>query len=138
MSKENEEFDSVYTYTIAGRPISQKNSKTIVCRGNRPRMITNNNVRLWKESAIKQLIEQRERSGAPVIPRGVEMEVRIISFLDKGQAIDSDNLAAGPLDAMEKAGIYPNDYWVRCVISDRRKDFNFPRVEIHISKYKET
>lgn len=130
--------DEVYTYTIVGTPVSQKNSKTIVCRGRIPRMITNKNVREWKESAITQLKEQMELSGAVVIPKGVELEVRIVSYMAKGQAIDADNLAAGPLDAMEKAGIYLNDYWVRCVISDRRKDVNFPRVNIEIRKYKET
>jgi len=130
--------DDIFTYVIIGKPVSQKNSKTITCRGKFPRMITNKNVRDWKKSAIAQLEEQMERSGAEVIPKGVELEVRIVSYMGKGQAIDADNLAAGPLDAMEKAGIYLNDYWVRCVISDRRKDVNFPRVEILIRKYRET
>ena len=129
--------DDIYIYVIIGKPVSQKNSKTIVTKGKFPRMITNKNVRDWKNSAIIQLKEQMERTGAAVIPKGVELEVRIVSYMAKGQAIDADNLAAGPLDAMEKAGIYLNDYWVRCVISDRRKDVNFPRVEIQIRKYKE-
>ncbi|MAH48922.1 hypothetical protein CMI37_24050, partial [Candidatus Pacearchaeota archaeon] len=72
----------------------------------------------------------------PAIAHKTEMQIKITSYLDKGQAIDVDNLAAAPLDAMEKAGVYKNDYWVRCIISSRKKDWVNPRVEIEITKYK--
>ena len=65
------------------------------------------------------------------------MEAEIISFLGKGQSIDSDNLASGPLDAMQQAGVYKNDYWVKRITSDRMKDHENPRVTIHLKNYEE-
>ena len=81
--------------------------------------------------------EETNNSFGVTIPSGVEMEAEFVSYLGKGQSIDSDNLAAGPLDAMEEAGIFQNDYWVRRSSSERMKDPENPRVIIYLKNYEE-
>jgi len=133
----------VWKFTIFGKPISQKNSKRVGLAKGRAYMYTPANVKKWHKSAVHQLEAQLLESrnpGAqlvPAIPNKTEMEIKIISYLAKGQSIDVDNLAAAPLDAMQTAGIYSNDYWARCIISSRKKDWVNPRVEIEITKYRE-
>jgi len=138
---EDDEF--VWKFTILGKPVSQKNSKRVgVAKGGRAYMYTPANIKAWHKDAVQQLgvqlLANTESKLDPVmpIPDKTEMEIKIISYLAKGQAVDVDNLAAAPLDAMEKAGVYKNDYWVRCIISSRKKDWENPRVEIEITKYK--
>ncbi len=128
--------DFIWKFTILGKPVSQKNSKRVGIAKGRAYMYTPSNVKVWHSSALQQLGVQLLENDYPPIPDKAEMEVKIISYLDKGQAVDVDNLAAAPMDAMQKAGIYKNDYWVRCVISSRKKDWKNPRVEIEITKYK--
>ena len=129
--------DFIWKFTILGKPVSQKNAKRVgVAKGGRAYMYTPVSVKAWHKSAVHQIGVQLLENDYPTIPHKTEMEVRIISYLDKGQAIDVDNLAAAPLDVMEKAGVYKNDYWVRCIISSRKKDWVNPRVEIEITKYK--
>jgi len=137
--------DFIWKFTILGKPVSQKNAKRVgVAKGGRAYMYTPVNIKAWHKSAVHQIGVQlleikaslEHAKDYPIIPHKEEMEIRIVSYLDKGQAIDVDNLAAAPLDAMEKAGVYKNDYWVRCIISSRKKDWVNPRVEIEITKYK--
>ena len=132
----------VWEFQIIGKPVSQKNAKRVGVSRGRAYMYTPKDIKRWHESAERQLraqvIEQEDAGKYYDIPEKTELEVKIISYLDKGQAIDVDNLAAAPLDAMQKAGIYNNDYWVRCVISARKKDWINPRVEIKIREYRES
>ena len=135
--------DFIWKFTILGKPVSQKNAKRVgVAKGGRAYMYTPVSVKAWHTSAVHQLGVQLLESQnpdaqlVPAIAHKTEMQIKITSYLDKGQAIDVDNLAAAPLDAMEKAGVYKNDYWVRCIISSRKKDWINPRVEIEITKYK--
>ena len=134
--------DFIWKFTILGKPVSQKNAKRVGVAKGRAYMYTPSNVKAWHKSAVHQIGVQLLESSCPdsqlvpAIPDKTEMEIRITSYLDKGQAIDVDNLAAAPLDAMEKAGVYKNDYWARCIISSRKKDWVNPRVEIEITKYK--
>ena len=135
--------DFIWKFTIFGKPVSQKNAKRVgVAKGGRAYMYTPANIKEWHKMAVHQLGVQLLGNAesklypTPAIPEKAELEVRITSYLAKGQAVDVDNLAAAPLDAMEKAGVYKNDYWVRCIISSRKKDWINPRVEIEITKYK--
>ena len=128
-------MDYVWTFTIEGKPISQKNAKRVGMAKGRAYIYTPADVKAWHKSALAQLTEQWATGDYPEIPPKTEMEVRIISYLAKGQSIAVDNLASAPMDAMQKAGIYQNDYWVRCLISSRKKDWVTPRVEIEIRKY---
>ena len=95
-------------------------------------MYTPADVKKWHKNAASQLADQWESGDYPEIPPKTPMEVRVISYLAKGQSIDVDNLASAPMDAVQKAGIYQNDYWVRCLISSRKRDWENPRVEIEI------
>ena len=122
-----------FIFVITGKPTSQKNYKRAGIRNVKSFIYTPANVQKWKNSAIYQLREQWLYAEA--IPSGIEMEVDIYSYLGKGQSIDADNLAAGPLDAMEKAGIYANDYWVKRVMTERLKDKDSPRIVILLRNY---
>jgi Holliday junction resolvase RusA-like endonuclease len=131
-----ETFQINIKFIVLGRPVSQKNSKRVgFKKGGKGFLWTPKNIKDWKTSAIQQLADQW--GDQDPIPSGVELQAEIVSFLGKGQSIDSDNLAAGPLDAMEKAGVYKNDYWVKRTISDRMKDPKNPRVVIYLKNYEE-
>ena len=68
----------------------------------------------------------------------VELSVTIINYLGKRQRTDVDNLAAGPLDSLEKAQIIANDYWIKRLLCERRKDDENPRAEITLELYVES
>jgi len=128
--------DFVWRFTILGKPISQKNSKRVgITKGGKPYMYTAANVKKWRKSAVEQLKEQLLSCGYPPLEDKTEMEITVMSYLGKGQSLDSDNLSAGPLDAMEEAGVYGDDYWGRRIISDRDRCADNPRVEIEIRMY---
>jgi|TARA_R110002051_G_scaffold314371_1_gene391402 Holliday junction resolvase RusA-like endonuclease len=128
------ENDFVWKFTILGKPVSQKNAKRVGMAKGRAYIYTPAGVKKWHKEAAVQLADQWESGDCPEIPPKTPMEVRIISYLAKGQSIDVDNLASAPMDAVQKAGIYQNDYWVRCLISSRKRDWENPRVEIEIRK----
>jgi|TARA_Y100000034_G_C6756171_1_gene336478 Holliday junction resolvase RusA-like endonuclease len=129
-------------FIIIGKPISQKNSKRVgVRKGGKAYMYTPANVKSWHKEAFKQLTVQLEDWGnhygddlAP-IPDKTDLDVTIVSYMDKGQSVDVDNLAGGPLDALQKAGVIANDYWIKRLCSIREKDWKNPRVEIEIEIY---
>ena len=85
---------------------------------------------------MRQLEEQW--AGRQCIDGGIELSVDVISYLGKRQRTDVDNLAAGPLDSLEKAGIIANDYWIKKLTCERLKDDANPRVEITIQLYSES
>tara|TARA_R110000824_G_scaffold7533_2_gene34198 strand:- start:441 stop:770 length:330 start_codon:yes stop_codon:yes gene_type:complete len=89
----------------------------------------------WKADAVRQL--KCQWANRECIDGGIELSVNVISYLGKRQRTDVDNLAAGPLDSLEKAGIIANDYWIKHLICERRKDDENPRVEITIRLYAE-
>tara|TARA_R100001480_G_scaffold23094_3_gene33334 strand:+ start:1498 stop:1899 length:402 start_codon:yes stop_codon:yes gene_type:complete len=129
--------DFIWKFTIVGKPVSQKNSKRVGVAKGRPYMYTPTSIKEWHKSAVSQLQEQLSSKLYPGIGPKAELEIKVISYLAKGQSIDVDNLASAPMDAMQKAGVYKNDYWARCLISSRKKDWENPRVEIEITRYKE-
>ena len=120
---------------ILGKPVSQKNDKRIVRSGNRTFIASSKKVLTWKSDAVRQLEEQW--AGRQCIDGGIELSVDVISYLGKRQRTDVDNLAAGPLDSLEKAGIIANDYWIKKLLCERLKDDSNPRVEITIRLYSE-
>jgi len=82
---------------------------------------------------VRQLKEQW--AGRQTITGGIELSVDVVSYLGKRQRTDVDNLAAGPLDSLEKAEIIANDYWIKEMYCRREKDPDNPRVEIVLKKY---
>ena len=122
---------------ILGNPVSQKNQKRIArTKDGRPFIVSSKKVLAWKKVAGKQIAEQW--GSRETIDGGIELAINIQSYLGPRQKIDTDNLAAAPLDILEKSGVISNDYWVRRVVSERHRDVDNPRVEITLTKYEET
>jgi Holliday junction resolvase RusA-like endonuclease len=125
-----------YELTILGKPRSQKNSKQIISlermiNGRRKRVpciVDASHVKKWRKSAVKQLAAQWI-GRAPL--RG-NLAIIVKSYLAKRQNPDTDNLLAGPLDALEAAGVVVNDRCFDSAVSLRRVDWQNPRVEILI------
>jgi Holliday junction resolvase RusA-like endonuclease len=69
-----------------------------------------------------------------MVPSGVELNCAIISYCGRGQTPDASNLYEAPQDALQRAGIISNDYWIRTHEgSNRLRDEANPRVEIILS-----
>jgi len=117
-----------YTLTIRGRPVSQKNAKTIGRRNGVPFILSRKGVRQWKNEAVIQLRTQWE--GEPLT---TELTCGLIAYLDKGQRCDVDNLACAPLDAMQLAGVIANDYQINKLWVRRERDPSNPRIEITLT-----
>ena len=100
-------------------------------------MYTPKNIKEWHKEAKIQLEKQLRDKAPEPLPEKTNLEVNVISYMAKGQSVDVDNLAGGPLDAMQKAGIYKNDYWIKRLILERDKDPENPRVEISIKVFEE-
>ena len=122
---------------ISGMPVSQKNQKRIArTKDGRPFIVSSKKVLAWKKAARGQIAEQW--GSRETIDGGIELTINIQSYLGPRQKIDTDNLAAAPLDILEKSGVISNDYWIRRVVSERHRDVNNPRVEITLTEYEET
>jgi len=128
--------DTVYKFEIQGKPQVQKNNKQIIWTKDkrtgqqRPCIVDNAKVARWRKSAVQQLTVQW--SGR--LPIVGNLAAVLTAYIGKAQRPDVDNLAAGPLDALEKAKIVANDYQFTCVTVLRRRDYDNPRVEILICK----
>ena len=119
---------------IFGNPVSQKNQKRIVkTKDGRPFIVSSKKVLAWKKEAQSQIAEQWGDREA--IDSGIELAINVQSYLGPRQKIDTDNLAAAPLDILEKSGVISNDYWGRRVVSERHRDVDNPRVEITLTSY---
>jgi len=121
---------------IKGNPVSQKNSKQIIRVRGRPFLISDKPVRSWHDNAKVQLITQALehqlfRQGG----KGRRLATILFCYLGPGQALDSDNLAAAPLDALKHSGIVANDYWCSPLVVFRESDRENPRVEIYLAPY---
>lgn len=120
--------NDVYRFVITGKPRSQKNSKQIIKARGRMMLVNDAKTQRWKKDAIKQLEAQwRDRK-----PMDGALGVTLVAYLGKGQRGDTDNLAAGPLDALQKAKVVRNDSIFQTVFVMRRRDPENPRVDIHI------
>lgn len=130
---------SPYTweFIIRGKPISQKNFKRVGVSKGKGYMYTPKSIKEWHKEAKEQLEMQLKHGAQTALPEKTNLEVKIISYMGKGQSIDVDNLAGGPLDAMQKAGVYKNDYWIKRLTLERDKDPEDPRVEIDIKIFEE-
>jgi len=124
----------IYTFTLYGKPMVQKNSKQIVWAKRypyerRPIIVDNPAVAKWRRDIVKQLKAQWSLD-----PIEDELAAIVLAYLAKRQRPDVDNLAAGPLDALEKAGIVKNDRQFSVCWIKRAKDYENPRIEIVICR----
>ena len=122
-------IDAAYQFQILGPPRSQKNSKMIVRLGDgRSALVDNAKVKAWRKSAALQLAGQWV--GIP--PLNGKLAAVLTSYLGTRQRGDTDNLLAGPLDALEAAGVVTNDRIFDTVVSIRKRDHDNPRSELLI------
>ena len=119
----------VYKLEIQGKPRVQKNSRQILhLRDGRAILAEDSKVKTWRKQAVRQL--EGQWLGKPTITE--PLAVILVCHIGKRQRSDTDNLAAGPLDALEKAGVVKNDSQFSEVVVIRRKDWDNPRVEIFL------
>ena len=128
-------IDTAYQFQIIGKPRSQKNSKTIVRYPDKKSktgwsnaLVDNALVKSWRKAAVPQLAGQWV--GRP--PLNGKLAAVLTSYLGPRQRGDTDNLLAGPLDALETAGVVTNDRIFDTVVSIRKRDADNPRSELVI------
>lgn len=118
---------------VEGLPVSQKNSKRIARTSvGRRFVISEPRVRRWKLEAVSQLAAQWRRP-----PLLMPINVSLICYLHPRQRIDCDNLAAGPLDALQAARVIGNDSQVERLTVVRLRDRDRPRIGILITMHQE-
>ncbi len=123
-------IDTAYSFEIIGPPRSQKNSKVIVRfgKGGRSAIVDNALVKSWRKAAVLQLAGQWVGRQ----PLNGKLAAVLTSYLGPRQRGDTDNLLAGPLDALETAGVITNDRIFDTVVSIRKRDADNPRSELVI------
>ena len=115
---------------IKGRPVSQKNSRTVKRFGRKLIPTPSGAVTAYKQAAMIQLRNQwrgRDTITAPVF-------VSLIVYQAKGQSIDLDNAIQAPLDALQAAKVIDNDYQAAHIDARRARDPVNPRVELWIEE----
>lgn len=118
---------------IIGQPVSWKNSSRLVVVNGRRIPIKGKAQAKWAKSALEQLKEQWG-DRAP-IPKSIDLNARIVSYLGNRRSIDASNLYQGPEDMLQKAKIIEDDCCIRTHNrSDRRYDPENPRVEIELTE----
>jgi len=93
-------------FVVEGEPCSYKNSKQIITVGKRSRLLPSTKSRKWMDKAVKQL--EAQWSGPPV-PKDLELNAAIVSYLPTRRKTDADNLYGGPGDALQRSGIIEDD-----------------------------
>jgi len=125
-------------FVILGRPVVQKNRMQI--RRNRKTgqsfIGKSPEVEAWMRRAVLQLRQQWHEDGP--IEHGVFLNAAIVTYQGPRGKADASNLYEAPQDALQKAGIVSNDYWIRSHNgSDRLSDPAKPRVEITLTMHHE-
>jgi len=117
-------------YTIKGRTQVKKNGKQLLIRRGRPAMVSKAAYLAWERSAVEQLRWQFSRKQQHQITTPIR--AHFVVYLGARQRPDSDNIASGPFDALEKSGILKNDYLIDDFRVQRKRDNANPRVEIYL------
>lgn len=128
-------IDAAHQFQIIGKPRSQKNNKTIVQYPDKKSktgwsyaLVDSSQVKSWRKDSVRQLAAQW--IGRP--PLNGKLAAVLTSYLGSRQRGDTDNLLAGPLDALEAAGVVTNDRIFDTVVSIRKRDADNPRSELVI------
>ena len=112
--------------TIHGKPISWKNSRNIAVVNGRRIVVKNQRQVDWLSDAIVELRSQYK--GYAIKDKGLTVE--LVCYCGSGRMPDIDNIAAGVLDALERARIIENDSQIDRLVIERSMDMDDPRVEI--------
>ncbi len=123
---------------IYGRPEVKKSSKEIARRGRggTPFIVSSKRYRAWEDTAVLQL---RSEWRSPPIGKKQKLHVAVLTFVGAGQQRgDLDGRYAGPLDALELAGVIENDSQIYSHDGSRiYRDRERPRVELLIDAYQD-
>lgn len=149
--------DFEFQLQVMAPPITLKNSKTaflafitrakgktrFFCPGCRLPLTGSANITNSKpaDAYLKEATRQITGQWKPVfrspIPKRIEVNAAIVSYLKTQRDTDADNLYAAVHDAMEAAEVLVDDCQIRTHDdSDRRIDRKFPRVEITLTPCK--
>jgi hypothetical protein len=135
-------------FVVLGPPISFKRAKKIIVINKHASLALTKEAKIYMDSAATQIRRQcAEITGLP-IPKHIEINAAIKSYLPTKRLTDSSNLYQGVEDAMQSCRVTCNS-WCRmhaCLIEDdcqirthngsnRLYDKNNPRVEIVLTPY---
>jgi len=133
---------------IRGPPISFKRAKQVIQFAGHSSIGLTPKAKQYMQDAVLQLRRQWCGVFAVPIPRYVELNASIVSYLPTKRLTDASNLYQGPEDAMQAcgpkckagckmhAGVIEDDVQVRTHNgSDRHYDPIDPRVEITLTPY---
>lgn len=133
-----------FRFVLRLRPFSLKRGKQVVKFGDRASIGLSSEAKAWLRDAAAQLAQQwRPVFGAQAIPKDVELNAAIVSYLPTKALPDASNLYEGPQDALKRctrwckpkcdrhAGVLVDDVSIRTHDGcDRLVDQDNPRVEI--------
>lgn len=108
-----------YTFTIIGKPVVLKNGKRVLKnrRTGKNFIGSSDDAMLWGRMAVVQL--KAAWKGRDPLPK-VWMNAKIESYIPTSMRADASNLYEAPQDALEKAGIISNDYFISAHDGSRR------------------
>jgi Holliday junction resolvase RusA-like endonuclease len=84
---------------------------------------------------VANLYRDALAKGMKPLPDAKAYLVEVIVYLPKGKRGDADNFNKVPLDALQAAGVFPNDSRGKRVIAEVDRDWSNPRTEITVSVY---
>ena len=116
---------------IKGRCPSKKNSKRVICKGDRPRLLSSENYIAWQKEQSYLIKKYRHiKGGNPIDNCATEIT---IYFPDKRKA-DLTNKAESVMDLLVDNSIIKDDSWLIChdITLSGRLDKANPRAEITI------
>lgn len=115
--------------TISGRVPSKKNGKVMICRGNKPLIISNAKFQAWEH---EQLILLKDYKNKKQIPSVITTMTLSFYFPDNRRT-DLTNKAESIMDLFVDAGLIEDDNWEvipKLVLESKGVDKKNPRVEI--------
>lgn len=135
------------TFTI-GPVFSWKRSRTVTMINGHGSIGLTTEAKHWAKAAAAQLRRQWESVFREPLPKHVELNAAIVSYLPERRLIDASNLYQGPEDVLQvhqpkckprcklHASILEDDSAIRTHCgSDRLLDRRHPRVEITLTPY---
>ena len=117
--------------TLAGNPVTKKNSQQIILAGGHPRIIPSKPFREYEAACLAQLARITDR------PTAFPVNLRCVYWMKTLRYVDLVNLIEATQDILVRAGVLPDDNSriIRSVDGCRvEHDKDNPRVEIWIEE----
>lgn len=124
-------------FRLEGRVRSKKNSKQLIVRRGKTRLVSSEAFTEWEASARAQLFLEKRRleNGGFLFPLEGNLGLRI-TFSMKGRANEPDlsNLIEGPQDLLQELGIIKNDKHIVQIEAIKEMDAIFDGCEMVVYK----